>query len=438
MKPFGKYLLHERIATGGMAEVFKGSLLNESSGFERLVAIKVILPQLGEDRDFVSMFIDEAKIAVQLSHSNIAQILDLGREGDAYFIAMEYVHGRDLRAILERERKRRSAVPVAVACHVAMKIAAALHHAHNATGRDGRPLGVIHRDVSPQNVLVSFDGEVKVCDFGLAKAAGRATQTNAGVVKGKLAYLSPQQAHGEDIDHRSDLYSLGLVLFELLTGRRMFDRGNDIDTVLAVQRNETVRLREAAPSMPAHLEAIIARALSRDPERRYQTGMDFHDDLEMFIYEHGALVTRKDVAGYVRALFEESTAPSTVTAVIEEPPRHDTIPVAAPPDSEPPPDSDPATLVRVPPDEDRTAESQPPPMPSSANPFEDDLMTVPETTAERHDTWITQLSPGMPDDDGSVLDDADLDPDTDQAGESTQVAHPEHIDDLARKSRDES
>ena len=371
MKRFGKYVLTERIAVGGMAEVFRGSLSGDS-GFERPVAIKRILPQLTEDADFVSMFIDEAKIVVQLSHGNIAQVLDLGRVDDSYFIAMEYVHGRDLRAILEREHARKSAVPLPIACHVVMRVAEALHHAHNATGRDGRPLGVIHRDISPQNVLISFDGEVKVVDFGLAKAAGRATQTNAGVVKGKLAYLSPQQARGDDIDHRSDLYSLGLVFFELLTGRKMYAQGNDIDTVLAVQSNDVVPLRRVAPRMPAALEEILSRALEDDPNARYQTGMDFHDALEVFIYEHAALTTRRDVAEYVRALFPDAVPPmETITTEHEPKTKTDTIPVP------------PETLEAV--EADLSA-------------FEDDLTTDGgDPGEEHHDTWITQLKPDMAD-----------------------------------------
>ena len=379
VKRFGKYVLTERIAVGGMAEVFRGSLSGDA-GFERPVAIKRILPQLTEDEDFVSMFIDEAKIAVQLSHGNIAQIIDLGRVDDSYFIAMEYVHGRDLRAILERESARRSAVPLPIACHVVMRVAEALHHAHNASGRDGRPLGVIHRDVSPQNVLISFDGEIKVVDFGLAKAAGRATQTNAGVVKGKLAYLSPQQARGDDIDHRSDIYSLGLVFFELLTGRKMFDQTNDIDTVLAVQSNAIVGLRDVAPRMPPALDEILARALEDDPNARYQTGMDLHDALEVFIYEHAALTTRKDVAEYVRTLFPDAAPPIDPGAGGPRPPM-DTVTTEHEPKTK-------TDTVPVPPQTLEAAEAD-------ASAFEDDLTTDGGQDDQHHDTWITQLKPDM-------------------------------------------
>ncbi len=404
MKRFGKYVLYERIAAGGMAEVFKGGLPGDA-GFERQVAIKRILPNLGEDPDFVSMFIDEAKIAVQLSHSNIAQILDLGCHDGTYFIAMEYVHGRDFRAILERERERGRAVPVAVACHAAMKVAEALHHAHRATSRSGAPLGVIHRDISPQNILLSFEGEVKVVDFGLAKASGRATQTQAGVVKGKLAYLSPQQALGQDLDGRTDLYSLGLVLFELLTGRRVYDRPNDVDTILAVQAGEVPPLRRVDPHMPPHLEAIVARALERDPDLRYPTGMELHDDLEAFVYEHDQLVTRKDVASYVRDLFgEHPVVVATAATVLEDQLVSDTIPA-------PPPDPD-ATVER----------ELEPELPHVDEVDEaDEAGEADEADArdgDAHDTWITELRPPG-------------------GEEPTRVAEPEGLADLVDRSREE-
>jgi serine/threonine protein kinase len=301
---FGKYDLLEPIATGGMAEVFKATLSGES-GFERILAIKCILPHLSEDEEFVSMFVDEAKIAVQLSHSNIAQIFDLGVVEGRYFIALEYVHGRDLRAICHREERRGGGVPIPVACHIVMKVAAALNHAHNALGRDGRPLAVIHRDVSPQNILISFDGGVKVIDFGLAKAAGRATQTQAGVLKGKLAYLSPEQTTGEGIDHRSDIYALGICFHELLTGQRLFHRETDIDTIMAVRAGRVPRPSQIASDVPPALDAIVQRVLARDRDRRYQSAMELHDALEEFIYESGRIPSRRDLTAYMRDLFPE-------------------------------------------------------------------------------------------------------------------------------------
>jgi serine/threonine protein kinase len=204
--PFGKYLLLERINVGGMAEVFKAKAFGVE-GFERLVAVKRILPSIAEDQEFITMFVDEAKIAVQLTHANIAQIFDLGRVGDSYFIAMEYVHGKDLRAIFDRARKRGETVPVPMACYVAMKICEGLDYAHNKKDAAGRDLHLVHRDVSPQNVLLSYDGEVKVIDFGIAKAAGKAGKTQAGILKGKFGYMSPEQVRGLPLDRRSDIFA---------------------------------------------------------------------------------------------------------------------------------------------------------------------------------------------------------------------------------------
>ncbi len=316
MKRFGKYDLLEPIATGGMAEVFKARVHGDV-GFERTIAIKRILPHLTANETFVSMFVDEAKIAVQLTHSNIAQIHDLGWHDGAYFIALEYVHGRDLRLIMQAEQARGGAVPLPIGCAIAMKVAEALDYAHRADGRDGRPLGVIHRDVSPQNVLVSFDGEVKVIDFGLAKAAGRTHQTQAGILKGKLAYLSPEQASSEPVDYRSDIYALGIVLWELLTGQRLFLRENDVDTVMAVRLSQVPPPRSLASDVPFELDAITMRALERAPAHRYQRAQELHDALEAYLYQRNEIVSRKRLAAYARELFpEEWMAPHEVSDML--------------------------------------------------------------------------------------------------------------------------
>ncbi|MCB9630858.1 MAG: serine/threonine protein kinase [Sandaracinus sp.] len=314
---FGPYELLERIGMGGMAEVFLARQRGEE-GFERLIAIKRILPQVAEDDAFVRMFVDEAKIAVQLSHPNIAQIYDLGREGDTYFIAQEYVHGRDMGAIVERQQVA-APLPIPFVLYVASKVCEALAHAHEAMGSGGRPLNLIHRDVSPSNVLVSFEGGVKVIDFGLAKAAGRLVTTQAGVVKGKLAYLSSEQARGLEIDSRSDLFSLGVCMFEWLTGQRLFQRRNDIETVVAVQKAEVPPLRALRPDAPPVLQQIVMHALAPDPDRRFQSAQEMHDALLSFIYDMRWTMKRKAVGEYVRALFPE--------AVLDEPvPMDDDVP----------------------------------------------------------------------------------------------------------------
>lgn len=322
----GQYELLERIGIGGMAEVFRARQTGEE-GFERFVAIKRILPGIAADVDFVKMFIDEAKIAVQLSHPNIAQIYDLGREDETYFIAQELVHGRDMGTITKRQQATDDHLPIDFVIHVSMKICEALQHAHTAHGTMGRPLNIIHRDVSPSNVLVSFEGAVKVIDFGLAKAVGRLVTTQSGVVKGKLAYLSAEQARGQAIDHRSDIFSLGTCMFEWLTGQRLFLRKNDPDTVIAVQQAVVPPLRAIRPDVPAELQAIVKQALQPDPNRRFQSAMELHDALLAWAYDTRSVMRRGAIGQYVRSLFpEEGEEDETFTGQTGDLPRTDTLP----------------------------------------------------------------------------------------------------------------
>jgi serine/threonine-protein kinase len=316
LERLGRYTLREKIATGGMAELFLATLHGDA-GFERPVAIKRILPHLVEDPEFVRMFVDEAKIAVQLSHPCIAQILDLGQADGFYYIAQEFVHGRNLSDIFHREVARGRTVPVGVAAHIMMRVSEALHHAHRAETPAGQALGIVHRDVSLQNVILSFDGQVKVVDFGLAKARGRATQTGVGIVKGKLAYMAPEQAGGEAIDHRVDVYAAGICLFELLTGQRLFYRDTDKETILAVQAGKVPRLGSILPAAPPELEAIVQRALARDLGERYATALELHDDLEAFAYGYDATVSATELAAYL-------------ADVLDQRPTEDTVPNAAP------------------------------------------------------------------------------------------------------------
>jgi serine/threonine protein kinase len=305
--PFGKYLLLERINVGGMAEVFKAKAFGVE-GFERLVAVKRILPSIAEDQEFITMFVDEAKIAVQLTHANIAQIFDLGRVGDSYFIAMEFVHGKDLRAIFDRARKRGETVPVPMACYVAMKVCEGLDYAHNKKDAAGRDLHLVHRDVSPQNVLLSYDGEVKVIDFGIAKAAGKAGKTQAGILKGKFGYMSPEQVRGLPLDRRSDIFAVGIVLYELLTGERLFVGESDFSTLEKVRNVEIMPPSTYNRRIPEELEQIVLKALAKDVDDRYQTAMDLHDDLQSFMYTSGNFFSRKDLSAYQRKAFAEEIA----------------------------------------------------------------------------------------------------------------------------------
>ncbi|HVY40483.1 MAG TPA: serine/threonine-protein kinase, partial [Polyangia bacterium] len=300
--PFGKYYLLERINVGGMAEVFKAKTFGVE-GFERLLAVKRILPNIAEDEEFISMFIDEAKIAVQLQHANIAQIFDLGKVDGSFFIALEYVHGRDLRSIFDRMRSRGDSLPVSMACYVMMQVCEGLDYAHNKRDAQGRQLHLIHRDISPQNVLIGYEGEVKLIDFGIAKAAGKASTTQAGILKGKFGYMSPEQVRGLPIDKRSDIFAVGIVLYELLTGERLFVGETDFSTLEKVRNVEIVPPSSYNKKIPPELERLILKALARDPEDRYSNAIDLHDDLQSFLYSVGEFYSRKDLSAWMKKTF---------------------------------------------------------------------------------------------------------------------------------------
>jgi serine/threonine protein kinase len=289
---------------GGMAEVFKAKVMREE-GFEKLFAIKRILPSIAEDDEFIKMFIDEAKIAVQLTHANIAQILDLGKVGDAYFIAMEYVHGKDTRSVTERMKKQGQTLGIPMCCYIMMKVCEGLDYAHNKKDSAGRELNLVHRDVSPQNVLLSFDGEVKLIDFGIAKAANKAAKTQAGILKGKFGYMSPEQVRGLPLDRRSDVFSAGIVLYELLTGERLFLGESDFSTLEKVRNVEIMPPSTFNRNIPEELEQIVLKALAREVEDRYQTAMELHDDLQSFMYTFGDLFGRKEQAAFLREHFPD-------------------------------------------------------------------------------------------------------------------------------------
>ena len=300
--PFGKYYLLERINVGGMAEVFRAKAYGVE-GFERLVAVKRILPNIAEDTEFIKMFIDEAKIAVQLNHANIAQIFDLGMVDGSYYIALEHIHGRDLRAIFDRCRNHGEPMPVAQACFVVMKVCEGLDYAHNKRDSSGRPLNLVHRDVSPQNIIVSFEGEVKLIDFGIAKAAGKGSKTQAGILKGKFGYMSPEQVRGLPIDRRSDIFSCGIVLYELLTGERLFVGESDFSTLEKVRNVEILPPSTYNRKIPDELERIVLKALAKDHDDRYQNAIDLHDELQAFVYTAGEFYSRKDLAGWSKRVF---------------------------------------------------------------------------------------------------------------------------------------
>ena len=301
--PFGKYLLLERISVGGMAEVFRAKAVADDVGGGKVIAIKRILPSMSEDADFIQMFIDEARISGQLNHPHIAQIFELGRVGDAHFIAMEYVWGKDLLQLQNRFRRLKQTMPFPMAGFIGMKLAEALDYAHRKKGPDGKGLGIIHRDVSPQNVLVSYQGEVKVIDFGIAKAASRSTKTQAGVLKGKFGYMSPEQVAGIPLDHRSDVFAIGTILYELLTADRLFVAESDFATLEKVRNVDVQPPRAVVPACPVELERIIMRALSKDPAQRYQWASELRDELSAWLATLPRPFGAREVSGWMNEQF---------------------------------------------------------------------------------------------------------------------------------------
>lgn len=301
---FGKYLLLGRISVGGMAEVFKAKSFGVQ-GFEKIIAIKRILPSLGRDEDFITMFIDEAKIAGQLAHANIGQIHELGQVDGAHFIAMEYIWGRDLLQLQNRFKKRGKRISMSAASFIVMKVCEGLHYAHKKRDVLGVPMEIVHRDCSPQNIVISFEGEVKLIDFGIARAASRSSRTNAGVLKGKFGYMSPEQVRGLPLDRRSDIFSLGIILFEVLTGRRLFDGESDFSTLEKVRNVEVdERLLDEA-SVPPALKAIVLKALARTQEARYQWCSEMRDDLRMYMQSIEDAFSYRSLGEEMRAVFAE-------------------------------------------------------------------------------------------------------------------------------------
>ena len=303
---FGKYLLLAKIASGGMAELFQGKIVSVK-GFEKPVAIKKLLPHLTPDSSLVNMFVNEAKLAALLTHQNIVQIYDLGSIEGTYFIAMEYLHGKDLRAMINKARQRAVPVPLEFALYVVSRICAGLDYAHKLKDFQGSPLNIIHRDISPQNIIVTYEGEVKIVDFGIAKAATHSSETKVGIIKGKLAYMSPEQAAGKSIDHRSDVFSTGTLLYELVTQRRMFE-GPDLEVLDRVRKGEFVAAEVVAPTLPPRIIAILQRALAHDPERRYQSCAEMLTDLEEGFSDFSVRPGAEILGHYMKGLFAEEIA----------------------------------------------------------------------------------------------------------------------------------
>jgi len=327
---FGQFVLRERIATGGMAEIWQAQMQGVE-GFEKLVAIKRILPHLAADQEFVGMFIDEAKIAARLNHPNIIHIYDLGKAADTYYIAMELVDGHDLKSILRRASERDFPMDPSLAIFVASRVAAALDYAHR------KEPGLVHRDVSPQNVLISWDGDIKLCDFGIAKATSKVSHTQSGALKGKLQYMSPEQASGSSLDGRSDIFSLGVVLYEMLTGRKLFRGESEVSVIDQVRSAKVEAPSVANDEVTPEIDRIVLKALAREPEQRYATAAEMARDLEHALYGFKPTPSVADLAVWMHRIWAATPPVQEVTASdIAEPedPKVITL-VAPPPEPEP-------------------------------------------------------------------------------------------------------
>lgn len=301
--PFGKYLLLDRVAIGGMAEIFRAKTTG-AARFEKIIAIKRIHPNMSEDKDFIRMFIDEAKIAGQLNHPNIAQIYELGRIEGHHFIAMEFIWGKDLLQILSKFKKNRAYMNPYQAAFITTKICEALDYAHKKRDAQGQPMNIIHRDISPQNILISYDGDIKIIDFGIAKARDRSSHTAAGVLKGKFAYMSPEQVRGLPIDRRSDIFAIGTLLFEMLTSRPLFSGDSDLTVLEKVRNVEIPKPRDINKEIPAEMERIILKALTRDVEERYQWASEMQEDLERYMYTTQPIYTSKRLGTWMQKVFQ--------------------------------------------------------------------------------------------------------------------------------------
>ena len=302
---FGKFILLEKLAAGGMAEVFLAKSLG-ASGVNKFLAVKRILPQYSDNKDFIDMFKEEAKIAVNLNHGSVVSIYEFGIERGQFYLVMEYVEGRNLRQILNELKKKSLQFSIEQIVYMVKEVAAGLDHAHRLIdGTTGKPLNLVHRDMSPQNVMVSFEGEVKVIDFGIAKAETQLEATKTGTLKGKFGYMSPEQADGQPIDSRTDLFSLGIVLWELLANDRLFTSNSEAAILRKIRDCQIPSIRKINPSVPVELENIVNKALARDRSLRYQTAAAFHKDLNRFLNVEFPDFSSQDFAVFVKNAFAE-------------------------------------------------------------------------------------------------------------------------------------
>jgi serine/threonine-protein kinase len=296
-----KYRVIKRLEAGGMAEVYLGEAVSVQ-GFRKKVAIKRVLPHLAQNQSFIEMFLDEARLSARLDHANIVSVFDISKREDTYFLIMEFVDGVNLKRILESLTKRGQRIRMVDAVHLAIEACRGLSYAHELTDEQGTPLGIVHRDISPPNIMVTRRGEVKLADFGLAKASTQIQTTDPGVVKGKFSYLSPEAANGLQVDARTDIFAIGIVLWEMLAGKRLFWGENDYATVKLIQKANVPRLAPLNREVDEAFEEVLLKALTRDPADRYQSAREFGGALSDYLFRNQMMVTSYDLARMVESL----------------------------------------------------------------------------------------------------------------------------------------
>src|SRR5262245_2618542 len=312
---FGRYTLLERLAVGGMAEVFRAKITS-SHGFEKVLVVKRILPHLAEDPNFVAMFIDEANLTAQLTNPKIVQVLDFGEVGGQFFTALEYIDGFDGLGLLRVAAQKRVHIPRSLSVFIICDVLEALDYAHNARDMEGKPMQIVHRDISPSNIFISKRGDVKLGDFGIAHAQRRESKTQAGTLKGKYGYMSPEQVVGKPIDARSDLFAVGVVLAELLTGRRLFSAPADLDVLLKVRDVKLDRLDKYGADLPKALDRIVRRALQKNPRDRFGSAAEFRDELADYLFTSGQRVGPTNLRTFTGTLFDAS--PDAAARLLQE------------------------------------------------------------------------------------------------------------------------
>jgi len=315
-RSFGKYEILRRIAVGGMAEIHLARARG-IEGFEKLVVIKRILPQYADNEEFVQMFLDEARLAAHLHHSNVVQVYDIGQVDQQYFLSMEFLHGQDVRQVMKAAVKGNEPVPLRHALTILVGVLAGLHYAHTCVV-DGQPLNLVHRDISPQNVFVTFDGGVKLLDFGIARASSRLSETRTGTLKGKTSYMSPEQCNGLPLDRRSDVFAAAIMLWELTTGRRLYTGDSELETLRKIKEEDPPRPSAHSFAYPLALEKIVLKGLKRNWDQRYQSAEEMQIALEGFAREQGITLSPMALARYLRELFPDRADAAIDTGEVRE------------------------------------------------------------------------------------------------------------------------